>query len=134
MKLSKLGSLILSILLINFCLGLFQFAKGQTAQVESSLDESAAIMQKVEKLATKNKVRIQLKSNEKLKGRILERNSTSVAIQVENANASQRREIAYQDIKSIQPEEKLTTGIKVLSVVVAVVIIGVFVLVNRRDS
>lgn len=104
-------------------------------QTGSPLDESAAIKQKVEKLATKNKVQIQLKSNEKLKGRILERNSTSVAIQIVNADTSQRREIAYQDIQSIQPEEKLTTGIKVLGVVVAVVIIGVFALVtHHRDS
>lgn len=124
----------LSILLINFCLGFFQFAMGQTAQVVSPLDENTAIKQKVEKLATRSKVRIQLKSSENLKGRILERNSTSVAIQVVKADMSERREIAYQDIQSIQPEEKLTTGIKVLSVVVAVVIIGVFVLVNRRDS
>ena len=134
MMLSKRGSIIWSILLINFCLGFSHVAKGKAAQTESHLNESAAIKQKVEKLAPKNKVRIQLKSNEKLEGRIIERNSTSVAIQVVNADTAQRREIPYQDIKSIQPEEKLTIGIKVLSVVVAVVIIGVFVLVNRHDS
>jgi hypothetical protein len=132
MKTTKLLHLILSILLINISSAGLCLADGKGKQTVVSQDEVTLIKQQVEELATKNKVRIRLKSDEKIIGRILASNHDFVSVQTGKENNKKTREISYYEIKTIQAEEKLSPGIKVLGVVVTAAIVVIFAVVTHH--
>lgn len=134
MRTKKLARFILSILLVNIGGVGLCLTSGQRSQADWPEDELVAIKQKVEMLGAKNKVRIQLKSNEKIIGRIHEQYSDSVSIQTGKENNLKLREVAYRDIKSIRSEEKLGPGIKVLSIVMTIAIVGAFAVLTHHRS
>jgi len=134
MRAKKLARFILSMLLVNIGGVGLCLASGQRPQTDWPKDELVAIKQKVERLGAKNKVRIQLKSNEKIIGRIHEQHSDSVSIQTGKEDHPKLREVAYSDIKSIRSEERLGPGIKVLSVVMTIAIVGAFAVLTHHRS
>lgn len=131
--LRKILIVTLSFLLINAGgTGVCLADKKGSKQLVATKDELAAIRQQVEKLSAKNKVRIQLKSEETLTGKILQRNQDRLSLQTGKAENDEPREVLYSEIKTIQPEEKLGPGIKVLGVVVVVTIIALFAVVTHH--
>lgn len=134
MRTKKIARFILSILLVNIGGVGLCLTSGQRSQADWPKDKLVAIKQKVEMLGAKNKVRIQLKSNEKIVGRIHEQHPDSVSIQTGKEDNLKLREVAYSDIKSIRSEEKLGPGIKVLSIVMTVAIVGAFAVLTHHRS
>lgn len=118
---SAVAALLAGILSVQTALAASGSAFPKTAPVEPSAQE-AKLKQKVLKIQPQSMVRVGLKSNEELRGRLTQVTDESFTVKVVQGEAFADRQLAYSDVKFVRPEKSGgSTAKKVILITVAVV-------------